>query len=100
MDSKPTGRIASIDFLKTVGLLCIILAHVGAPDWLMMIRSFDVPLMVILSALLAGRSYAKHARTGKTVLSYYAARVKRLVLPTWIFLTLFFAIKLLADGKP
>ena len=45
-----------IDFLKTLGLFCIILAHVNAPGFVMQLRNFDVPLMVILSGMLAATS--------------------------------------------
>lgn len=45
-----------IDFLKLVGLFCIILAHVGPPAVVMQLRNFDVPLMVILSGMLAANS--------------------------------------------
>lgn len=45
-------RMGYIDFLKFIGLTGIIIAHVGSPDWLMMLRNFDVPFMVILSSIL------------------------------------------------
>ena len=96
---KPAGRLAHVDFLKTVGLAGIIIAHVGSPDWLMMLRSFDVPLMVILSALLANRSYAKHERAGTPVFRYYLSRIRRLVLPVWLFLLLYFLIVFAFTGK-
>lgn len=88
MTSK--SRLPYIDFLKFIGLTGIILAHVGSPDAIMMIRSFDVPLMVIVSSLLAERSFQKYASS--STLKYLVSRAKRLVLPTWIFLTFYFCI--------
>lgn len=91
MDSK---RIGYIDFLKTVGLLLLILAHVDAPSFLLQFRCFDVPLMVILSGILAKKSYKRYQvrKTNNKFLGYLWKRIVRLLIPTYIFLTLFFLI--------
>ena len=47
MDKLNSRRINYIDFLKFIGLTGIFAAHVGSPKWLMMLRNFDVPFMVI-----------------------------------------------------
>lgn len=94
-----TNRINYIDFLKFVGLTCIITAHVGSPNWVMMLRSFDVPLMVILSAILAEQSYRRFEENSLQVKDYYFSRIKRLVLPTWIFLLLYFVLRFIAKGE-
>lgn len=86
-------RIEYIDFLKFIGLTGIIIAHVGSPNWLMMLRSFDVPLMVIISSLLASYSIKKYNFDFKSIISYYISRFKRLVFPTWIFLIIYFLLK-------
>lgn len=86
-------RLNYIDFLKVLGLTGIIVAHVGSPSWVMMLRSFDVPLMVILSAILGEKSYRKYEDISITsAKQYFSSRVKRLVIPTWIFLTLYFLL--------
>ncbi|MBQ6478074.1 MAG: acyltransferase [Erysipelotrichaceae bacterium] len=77
-----------VDFLKTIGLLLIILAHVEPPWLLKFIRCFDVPFMVILSGILAGHSQTEINQ----FFSYFLKRFKRLVLPTWIWLILYFLI--------
>ena len=56
-----------IDFLKLLGLFCIILAHVNPPAIIMQIRNFDVPLMVILSGFLASKSDVTIKRGGGTL---------------------------------
>lgn len=81
------SRKSNIDFLKVIGLLLLILAHVSAPAVLEEIREFDVPLMVFLSGMLAVGSY-NHCQNS---LEYFKKRFTRLVLPTWIFLILFWA---------
>ena len=86
-------RIGYIDFLKFIALTGIIIAHVDSPNWMMMFRSFDVPCMVILSAFLAERSYQKYeTKNFSTISKYYISRIKRLVIPTWIFLCFYFFI--------
>lgn len=99
MTDKETGRINYIDFLKFIGLTAIIIAHVGSPSWLMMIRGFDVPFMVILSAILAQRSYRKYESDSLSVKNYYFSRVKRLVIPTWTFLSLYFVLLFIVEGE-
>ena len=92
-------RINYIDFLKVIGLAGIIAAHTGPPGWVIMLRCFDVPLMVIVSAMLGERSYRRRAEAGKPLKDYYLSRVKRLVLPTWIILVFYFLIRFLLEGE-
>lgn len=82
-----------VDLLKTIGILGIIAAHVGSPQWIMMIRNFDVPLLVVMSGILSkGKSKSGWA-------SYVFKRVKRLLIPTYVFLTFYFiATHMLGGG--
>ncbi|MCI9286562.1 MAG: acyltransferase [Clostridia bacterium] len=49
-------------------------------------RNFDVPLLVILSGFLAVNSH----KSNESMYTYLKKRFIRLVLPVWIFLTIFF----------
>ena len=82
-----TERRKDIDILKTIALLCIILAHVYPPDNLFQIRNFDVVMMIMISAYLGLNNY-KNGNYFK----YLLKRICRLVIPTWIFLIIFFLI--------
>ncbi len=64
----------------------IILAHVGPPTLLFQFRNFDVPLMVLVSGMSFGLSY----KGQEAYSSYVWKRIKRLVFPVWIFLTIYF----------
>lgn len=87
-------RLIYIDYLKFLGLLLVILAHVDCPLILAQIRSFDVSLLVLLSGYLASKSYKKgHA-------GYYKKRILRLAIPAWIFLIFFFAVQTVAYTTP
>lgn len=79
-------RNLSIDILKTLGIILIILAHVNPPGIIFQLRNFDVVLLVILSGALAEKSYKKCV----TYFEYIKKRFIRLVIPVWIFLTIFF----------
>jgi len=86
---RDKSRDVRLDLLKVVGLAAIILAHTAPPAVIHNIRAFDVPLMVMVSGVLfsyglKGREYA-YGR-------YLARRIPRLLLPTWIFLCIFFAV--------
>ena len=82
-----TYRVPSIDALRFIGITCIILAHVLGPGSLLFqLRSFDVPLMVFVSGLVSARKATPNY--GK----YLAHRALRLMMPVWLFYTLYFAI--------
>lgn len=82
------GRNYGIDFLKALGLLLIILAHVSAPQWINEVRNFDVPMMVFISGFLSRGSVARSA----SCFSYEIKRLHRLLIPTYVFLVVYFAI--------
>ena len=82
-------RKVSIDALKCIGMLLIILAHCGAPTFLDQIRNFDVVLLVILSGTLAIKSYAR----SESWFKYIGKRIIRLLVPTYIFLTVLFILE-------
>lgn len=89
------NRLIYLDYLKVLGLLLVILAHVSCPNVIMQIRSFDVPLLVFVSAYLASKTYIP----GQNV-QYFVKRIKRLAVPAWIFLIVFFIIQTVAYSKP
>lgn len=96
---EENGRLGYIDFLKFIGLTGIIIAHVGPPSWLTFLRNFDVPFMVILSALLGKTSYQKHLANKKPPLLYCLNRAKRLVFPAWIFIVIYFCVNYALYGR-
>lgn len=92
------NRIGYIDFLKFIGLTGIIIAHVSSPTWLMALRSFDVPFMVIISSILGEKSYLKVTKNQISTFQYYINRFKRLVFPTWLFLLFYFSLYFILSG--
>ena len=88
-------RILYIDYLKVMGLLLVILAHVDCPKIIMQLRNFDVPLLVVLSGYLAAKTY----QSGNEV-AYYYKRIQRLAIPAWIFLIIFFIVQSIAYRRP
>lgn len=96
MDITQMRRDYSLDWLKTIGTLCLFLAHVEAPFWIKEIRGFDVPLMVFLSGLLATGSLSRVSSNG----AYIWKRIKRLIIPTWIFLVFFYICMTIAGQLP
>ncbi|WGY48434.1 acyltransferase family protein [Vibrio sp. ABG19] len=84
MDYK-VERNFKIDFLRGIGILLIIFAHIDPPDFLFQLRNFDVPMMIFLSGVSFSLSYKSIPYVG-----YVVKRIFRLVFPTWLFLTLLF----------
>lgn len=92
-------RIDYIDFIKVIGLSCIIVAHVEPTGLVYMLRQFDVVLMVLVSSILAQLSYEKYVKYNISSYKYYIRRLKRLVIPTWIFLFIYFSKCIILSGS-
>lgn len=87
-----------IAVLKTIAILCVILAHVNAPPWIFQLRNFDVPLLVLISGMLFARVYGNGPLD---TAAYLKKRIARLIFPTWYFFIIFFAATLLIFwGRP
>lgn len=88
---KTFKRSMSIDCLRVIGILLVIMAHsflkYEENSILMQLRSFDVVLMVFISGLSFARSNKNDS--GKEYFRYLIKRFKRLVLPCWGFITLY-----------
>ncbi|HAU4367247.1 TPA: hypothetical protein F6W26_04825, partial [Citrobacter amalonaticus] len=81
-----TKRNGIIDVLRFLGLSLIILAHTNPNEYIFQLRNFDVPLMFIVM----GMSYNITSNKQRTKVSYITSRFRRIIFPTWIFLTLIF----------
>lgn len=90
-------RNYTFDLLKSIALVCIILAHVNPNGVVFQIRNFDVPLMIMISVWLSINNITnnefKYCR-------YIRHRINRLLIPTWIFLTIFFIINIFLGKMP
>ncbi|WP_325239813.1 acyltransferase [Methylophilus sp.] len=86
-------RNERIDIVRFIGLSMIIFAHVDPPRILFQLRNFDVPLMILVSAMSFSLSYKTH----ESYSSYVWKRVKRLVFPVWIFLSFYFLALFVLD---
>lgn len=81
-----------IDLMRALGLILIVLAHtITFGTFGFQLRNFDVPMMVVVS----GMAFAVTAPANLNLLVYYRKRIVRLVLPTWVFLALFFSFSAL-----
>lgn len=86
-------RDYTLDYLRALGTILVIFAHITTPTGILEIRTFDVTMLVFVS----GASYALSAKEKQMLhtqeyLEYVFSRFKRLIVPTWIFLTLYFIL--------
>jgi Acyltransferase family len=87
-NSSKSPRDLRFDYLKVIGLLCIILAHTEPGDFIDQIRNFDVPLMVMVSGALFSHS----AQTKQyKIKDYVIQRFWRLIAPVWSFFIFYFS---------
>jgi Acyltransferase family len=92
----PAGRRdLRVDLLRALGLICIVLAHANPPEALFELRNFDVPMM----AFVSGISYSLSRGRDEPFSGFLLKRFKRLVLPTWIFLSWFFGSIWISDPQ-
>lgn len=85
---KSPRRDNYIDFLRGFGLLLLVVAHTWAPLTLTTIRTFDVPLMVMISAMC----YKPVKRDFVSIKKYLWKRFLRIYVPVFIFVNLFFVV--------
>jgi peptidoglycan/LPS O-acetylase OafA/YrhL len=77
-------RDQTIDILRCIGLFAIFLAHVTPPDLVLRLRNFDVVLMVVCMTW----SYViSRSKRHTPYFKYIIKRFKRLILPSWLYLT-------------
>lgn len=85
--TKHIDRNTNLDLIRFIGVLLIMIAHSNPPDWLFQLRNFGTPFLILGSALTYAYIYKDRAIINKT---FFKKRLKRLVLPLWIFLSFFF----------
>lgn len=96
MSNCPPQRDDSIDMLRWIALTGIILVHIQPSAFWSQLRSFDVPMMVFLSAYC----FAGNPHGIKGYKSYCIKRFVRLVFPCWIFLSCWFPFYYGVLGHP
>lgn len=93
---NPIKRNHKIDWLRTIGTLLVILAHVNIPTTLSHIRTFDVVMLVWISGYSFAISYRnKKLSYGK----YLLKRFQKLIIPVWILITVIFTCSFLACSR-
>lgn len=90
------NRDKKVDVLKFIGTLLVILAHVNPPRILFDIRTFDVVALVFASGLTL-----KNIGGYKDYCKYILKRFKRLVVPAWVFILIYYGLTfLIKQGQP
>jgi peptidoglycan/LPS O-acetylase OafA/YrhL len=82
-------RDISLDLMRFIGILVIIIAHTDPPGWLYQLRNFGTPLLIVTSALTHSIIYKRKVFDVRTFL---IKRLTRLVFPAWLFLTFFYPV--------
>ena len=85
-------RDLKVDTLRAIAIVSILLAHSGVKYFIFNLRSFDVPLM----AFCLGISYY-YSSKNVSYLRYVKKRIKRLLLPTILFLIILFSVFYMID---
>lgn len=91
-------RDGSIDVLRCIALVGIVLAHISPPQVILQLRGFDVPLMVFLSGVVFLRR-DESPLDFRYLVSYWGRRIKRIIFPVWLFLTLYYPFMYFLSGQ-
>ncbi|NEN23441.1 acyltransferase [Cryomorpha ignava] len=83
-------RNIKLDLLRLLGVLVIMVAHADPPEWIFNLRNFGTPLLILGSALTYAFIYKSKNIEDKNY--FFKKRLKRLIIPAWIFLTFFFLL--------
>ncbi len=83
-------RNTKLDLMRLLGVLVIMVAHADPPEWIFNLRNFGTPLLILGSALTYGFIYKKKDIQDRN--EFFKKRLKRLIIPAWIFLTFFFLL--------
>ena len=79
-----------IDSMRAIGILSVVLAHSRAEnEWIAQLRIFDVVLLVLL---LGNSFYISSINKKLDYIKYVQKRFSKLVIQTWLFLTIFFLL--------
>ena len=82
-------RDVSIDIMRFLGVMSIMIAHANPPGWVFQLRNFGMPMLVVASGLTYAVIYKQRTmEVGK----FYRHRLSRLVIPAWIFMSLFYPL--------
>lgn len=85
------NRNITIDFMRMLGIILIILAHSNPNNFIFQLRNFDVVMMVILMALSYQISSSRKESREFNYKNYLIKRIKRLVVPTYFFLMFYYS---------
>lgn len=86
-NTKVSLRDGSIDILRSLAIIGIVIAHCHPDVFFTQLRSFDVILMVFLSAVCV----KVLDKPNFNFREYAVKRFLRLIVPVWIFLTFYYA---------
>lgn len=80
-------RDRGLDLSKFIGMTGIIIAHCNnIPVWIDYIRHYEVITLILVSAVLYSRSFIQKKEYEGLILSI-SRRIKRIVFPTWFFVS-------------
>ena len=80
-------RDYAVDIIKTLGTLLIVLSHVW-PSKMLGFRSVAPCIMVFAS----GMTFRYQGSTSKDYIRYVYKKFRRLVMPTWVFVVIYYTI--------
>ncbi|OEE10476.1 acyltransferase family protein [Vibrio cyclitrophicus] len=78
-------RNIAIDYARALAIVSIIMAHTIDNTYVQQIRNFDVILMVLVS----GITFSLSNNNKNSFKHYIIKRFKQIILPTWIFITIY-----------
>ena len=82
-------RDISIDVLRAIALLGVIVVHINPNPFICQLRGFDVPLFVFLSGVVFAKN-RKPFQDIRNILVFYKERLIRILIPIYLFFAIYF----------
>ncbi len=90
-------REPALDYLKCIALTGLVIGNITTNDHLFQLCCFGVNLLIIVSAMLAARTFTdcRSANQKQFLKDYYVRRFFRLAIPAWIFITFYLLLNVI-----
>src|SRR3989475_6261755 len=93
----PAPRLPAIDLVKGCAILWVLFIHsqaLGDGPLFRYVVNQAVPISVVLFGLNSALWWEAHAGAGPTIISFYAGRARRILVPMWAALPVWWALAL------
>jgi peptidoglycan/LPS O-acetylase OafA/YrhL len=88
-------RDFALDLVRAIAIIEVVFAHANPPPVLDQLRNFGVPLLLVISGMAFSLRYQVRPFGFP---AHVARRLRQLLVPTWLFLAIYFALMFMLNS--